>query len=388
MKPNRLSPCLLFVLAASAALGQTDFEPPGGAGVDMSSGRDRETQWEPLMKRAGTPHRARVLVARPLRNQFEAGQPIDFILSMQNVSNMEAFGETVNGDVPLVLIRDESGHPVRRTEEGNRRYGRGWSVIYIAGSELIWSLQPGQAQGKSFSVSRYYVINKPGRYTALFAEAASGGGCVSRPLTFLVVASGTPKPRGNQNGPGEKEQTVGFGPSRPNDKDWSALAALAGKPLEGLALDAFRSPVSTDRFIVSLRRSYNDEREQVPVPMAGLNSGNYWLLVRGPSGQPLPMLRPALEPDIRPGACDSLDARNRSLFRGDAIGAAIPITRWFDMKEPGEYTILVALPSSERKAPAWVAPPVKFRVGDAKEPRKKNFEASNGTPARKDATNK
>jgi hypothetical protein len=230
----------------------------------------------------------------------------------------------------------------------------------------------------SISLTRYYAVRNPGTYKVLIASTAWGETCVAKPVTIRVVEPGTGKPTTKHTAIAEKT-LPDFGPGRPTDKDWPALASLAGTPLQGLALDSRRSPVSPDFVIVSLRLGDGEERHEVPAPMTASKSQNYWILVRGPSGQPVPILETARWSDTLPGVLDSLDARKASLCRGDAIGVAIPITRWFEMKEAGEYTILVALPSSERKAPAWVAPPVKFRVEHANELRKKNVEVPDGT---------
>ena len=47
---------------------------------------------------------------------------------------------------------------------------------------------------------------------------------------------------------------------------------------------------------------------------------------------------------------------------GDGVGAIIPVTDWFDMKKPGQYSVLVSLPSPDGKGPPWVAEPVVVSV--------------------------
>ncbi len=46
------------------------------------------------------------------------------------------------------------------------------------------------------------------------------------------------------------------------------------------------------------------------------------------------------------------------------MGVVIPLKKYFDMAKPGEYWVLVSLPSGAAKGPSeWVAAPIKPRVG-------------------------
>ncbi len=58
-----------------------------------------------------------------------------------------------------------------------------------------------------------------------------------------------------------------------------------------------------------------------------------------------------------------------------AIGAIIPLTKWFDMKRPGDYTVVVTLQAPDEqyhraenghwvpeRGPFWVAEPIKVHV--------------------------
>ena len=40
----------------------------------------------------------------------------------------------------------------------------------------------------------------------------------------------------------------------------------------------------------------------------------------------------------------------------------IPLSNWFDLNTPDDYSILVVLPSNKKGSPPWVAGPVKLRV--------------------------
>jgi hypothetical protein len=318
-----------------------------------------KAQWELFEHCAGKPSRGLVVVARPIRDTFEVGKALELDVSIQNVSNETIRFSQGRVDTPLAMARDEAGNPVPRTDEGRRAYS--W-LAYAIQNKRIRELKPGCARGADFNLDRYYAVKSPGVYTLLVSELVMGG-CIAKPVTIRIVEPGTLRLNA-----GIKEAVPDFGPEKPSDKDWSGLAAVAGRPLEGLVLDACRSPVKPDFVIVSIRRGDDDRTKQVPAPNAASIPAQYWVLIRGPSGRPLPMVDRAIPRNDASGHRDSLDWRNVALSRGDAIGATIPVTRLFDMKRSGEYTILVALPSSQRKAPAWVAAPLKFRVGNANGP--------------------
>jgi hypothetical protein len=50
------------------------------------------------------------------------------------------------------------------------------------------------------------------------------------------------------------------------------------------------------------------------------------------------------------------------LHRGDAMGARIPLKKYFNLTKPGEYWALVSLPSATAGKPDWIAEPVRVRV--------------------------
>jgi hypothetical protein len=43
-------------------------------------------------------------------------------------------------------------------------------------------------------------------------------------------------------------------------------------------------------------------------------------------------------------------------------GALLPVAELFDMREPGEYSVLVWLPSADGRGPPMVAEPVRITV--------------------------
>ena len=51
-----------------------------------------------------------------------------------------------------------------------------------------------------------------------------------------------------------------------------------------------------------------------------------------------------------------------SLVPGDAMGAMVPLRNLSNLNEPGEYSVLVSLPTHFEGEPDWVAEPIKVRV--------------------------
>jgi hypothetical protein len=346
---------------------------------------DRETIWDILVDRAGKPNHGRVLSARGLREEFTLGTHVPFLVITQSVSTIVINWARRRGDDPLILVRDESDKPVARTKKGLRRFGPDWGLNYMIGSDNLAYLEPGCAEGITCDLSEFYVFEKPGTYTAIFAESGCGGGAVSKPVRFRITApsQSSAKVKTTAGGGNKMDAAPRFGSDRPNDKDWRRLAGTAGKAYHSLYLTALRSPVDSSAIIVSLARLDNVQYEAVPkneqqsasgqrelyyqqegivpAPNSALSSQNYWVFVRGPSGRPFTMINHQAEPGPKPPFKPSENPET-DLYIGGAIGAAIPITKWFDMTEPGEYSVLIALPSSEQNGPVWVAEPLKFMV--------------------------
>jgi hypothetical protein len=114
---------------------------------------------------------------------------------------------------------------------------------------------------------------------------------------------------------------------------------------------------------------------------AGRQASDYRVFVLDPDGKPLPLTAfgkadiAAPEPEY-----------GERLRKYCSIGAVIPLTRWFDMNKPGDYTVLVTLKALGEKyhfvkagdgkhylkaangewvhdpGPLWVAKPIKVRV--------------------------
>ena len=108
---------------------------------------------------------------------------------------------------------------------------------------------------------------------------------------------------------------------------------------------------------------------------AGRQPADYRVLVRDPDGRPVP-----LTPYGRQAIAAAARARGSLWKQYAAIGAVIPLAKWFEMTKPGKYTVLVTLKAPDEKyrvldrhgqptplpadqdGPLWVAKPIKVHI--------------------------
>ena len=153
-------------------------------------------------------------------------------------------------------------------------------------------------------------------------------------------------------------------------RDWARSAADAGKPHRDCCLDAFPCTAKEGGPKV-VASSVCVERPWGYIRLPGTDAADYKILVYDASGIPAPRLRPAGPPS---GKLTGTGRDGGLIGIGDAIGAVIPLTEWFDMKKPGRYSVLVSPPSPGSNDPPWVAEPITVTVPNrlhlmAREPR-------------------
>ena len=320
-----------------------------------------ELQWNKLLRRAGVPNNGLLLTARAPAGAVDLAKPINLVLSLQNVSDHRITIAGFRSDLPYAIVRDKQGTIIPFSKEGARRNSSSVLGYYLFSKRDVHVLDPGQANGYVLAIETLCVLDSPGEYDVMAVD--SGLGCVAKPVSFSVTEIANAPQAVWQRAKFQCEDpSHSFGPKSPTNSDWSQLESEAGKPLEGAVLDAIVSPVNPGTLVVSIRGSDLEQNDNISAPNSALSAANYWLLVRDSLGRPVPMRANGLEPKSNSGTCKSLGARRVTLCRGSAIGAAIRLTQLFDMKRPGEYSVLVALPSSDSAGPVWVAAPVQYRV--------------------------
>jgi hypothetical protein len=180
------------------------------------------------------------------------------------------------------------------------------------------------------------------------------------------------------------------------DKEWARLLPTSGQLQRGCVLDAMMSPEEPKNLVASLTclrvsdsASYGtawepgkgkwvqDETADGRADV-GRQAADYRVFVLDPDGKPVALTAFGRETIAAGGP--EFGCR---IEKYAAIGAIIPLTKWFDMKKPGEYTVLVTLKAPEESrrivssdghspyplnghGPLWVAKPIKVRVPAAK----------------------
>ena len=287
------------------------------------------------------------------------------LLSTTNVSTSMATytPDGAGEDLPSVLILKKDGARLRLTPEGRKRY---LDSSLSAGSICSAFIPPGWAAGKVLRLTDFYGLSASDRYTIMacrpdFSTLPTPPGSPNVMVSNTVVFDN--RRLGANSGASNAAQAVAGEHAKPQPKDeWDRFAKLAGNPIERCVLYAMVSPTAHNgsTLIVSLRRvEIGDDRYHFRLD-SGYYQTDYRVLVRGPHGNNLPVIHDA---DFQ----NSLDHRRvaslEPLVPASAVGTWIPLAKWFDMKEPGEYSVLVVLPDRNDKSRAWVAEPIKVRVG-------------------------
>jgi hypothetical protein len=180
-----------------------------------------------------------------------------------------------------------------------------------------------------------------------------------------------------------------------SDKEWTSLISKAGQLHRGCVLDAMMSPEEPTNLVASLTclrvsgsAPYGSEwkpgegrwgfgESSDGRADAGRQPADYHVAVLGPDGTPVTMT-----PFGRQAVAAVVAERCSRLTEYSAIGAVIPLAKWFDLRNRGDYTVLVTLkapdekhrnwvrvrpgypapPRADEEGPLWVAKPIKFRV--------------------------
>jgi hypothetical protein len=174
---------LCVAVAASSLAGEPSQKPTQGSPT-TDWDKDRETEWDSILAGAGKPIDGRYASATVEENPARAGSPIDMILRTKNVGDHVIRFNIDRGSVPLVLVRDAKGKPVRRTAEGMQEFGPDRLFYHSSGSYYNAELAPGKTEERVIRLTDLYVLDAPGVYTVL-AEGPVRG--VAKPVTLRIV---------------------------------------------------------------------------------------------------------------------------------------------------------------------------------------------------------
>jgi hypothetical protein len=331
--------------------------------------KSRDRYWETVLREAGKLKGGLQLSVRPMHGKPGSEERLELFFQVKNVGDRPvAFFQSKYGDMPAVWIRDHRGSPAEMTKEGIEYYRGG------VGGGGTYDLKPGYTWGAMYDLKKHFALESGNTYTLLAAVKEPGPGfeLVASPLKLELQKPGA-APKWESAGVGSKPPP-GKVPKTPGDKEWEELSAKAGRPIMGCVLEAEMSPVSPGKLVVSLCHEDLDTTgarvdpttRGIYIPEIGYMATDYRVLVRDPAGKPVPLTRVSKEPPAKEESHrktpEPYTKMTRHLRFGDGVGALIPLKEWFDMQKPGEYSVLVSLPSSDPSGPVWVAKPIKVTM--------------------------
>jgi hypothetical protein len=314
---------------------------------------EREKQWVPLARQAGSAREGVLLRAWLEPPSPVAGRPARLVLSLVNLGDKPVALENTGwlAPPPAVLARGPTRSLVRLARSGVIFY----SSPRSGSNPITPALAPGHGLGRVLRLDELLQLDKPGTYSVIGAEELRGD------ISGLVVSKVLPLEL-RPSTSADAAEKVGRA-----DKERLEPQAAGGRPCRGCVLEAAPTPVAVGppRVVVTLTRVGDEPGTDYAHPLAtsGADAIDYTVVVRDSSGKRVPLNqrgRAALAAPRRPYQHNSLGRR------GDAVGAVIPLADWFDLAKPGEYSVLASLvlaPWPTPDAPTWVAKPITVKVG-------------------------
>ena len=288
-----------------------------------------------------------------------SSEEVDVLLSLKNEANVEAngprgrLGAALGTPDPIILLRDAAGHAVPANESIR---GVGAHV----GFPFSLALAPGASTpGDRFPLSLVYDLRPGAKYTLLAAASPYYGQpgapiAVANPLTFSVPTAAdqwaAPAGKPSVAPPQDVVATV--------PQTWESLSRFAGKEFEGLQLEAkagvqAAKPGEATTLSVVLR----DRGNELILVKKWKGESDYEILIRDAAGKDISLTEKGKR-FFETG--DQLDTRE--LKPGEAISATLPLSELFDLKTPGQYTVLASLPVLGDVDAVLTASPIKLEI--------------------------
>jgi hypothetical protein len=329
--------------------------------------RDRNDQWDRLLKEAGKVKGGFSLVVRLSQEPVAVGEKIELEYCRKNVTELPSvISWTRHSAQPqLILVRDDRGKPVRLTAEGFSRI----STMSPLSSSSTAMEGPGDGSTSSYLLSADFAFEQPGKYTVLATYSGGRGGTVvARPLVFTLgekSATGTRKP--SVATPNKTAPTRVANPAPGTAEEWNSLLARAGTPYNACRLEGVISPYSPSavHLVLSVtcvqdvyvRRSWFDNHGAGCTVRAGTVPSNYRILIRDSAGKAVPLTSFGQEFFQRREKEIPVD-----LLLGCSVGTWLPLDELFCLKSDEEYTVLAVIPEKTGALTGLVSSPLKIRV--------------------------
>jgi hypothetical protein len=323
---------------------------------------DYINQWDSLLQKAGQSSQGLVVETRFCN--IKAGKAPSMLLSVRHLGVQPiTISEGACDQNPIVLIRDARGRSARMTTPGERFHAP--NVLW-GGSVWTTTLWPGGAcQGQLISLADNFVLSESGTYTLLAVKSGWGtkGDLISKPIQFTISQADASE--GEAQSGAAVPDSRGLLNMRREDKEeeWSRLESKAGRPQYGRILEADISPIIPNavHLIASLINLNGYDTQDITPFQAG-TATEYRVVVRDPAGRMI-----AANEAARMASAIDMRLNNGGSFnvgQGNGNGVIIPLAKWFNMRLPGEYTVLVSLPTQQEGEPVWVAKPIKVKVDE------------------------
>ncbi len=140
--------------------------------------------------------------------------------------------------------------------------------------------------------------------------------------------------------------------ARPKKQDdYATLSRFAGKPFEGLLLNASAKAPS------DMKLSLVNQSNTPICVKKWEGAAGYNVQVRGPDGKPASMTEKGKSLFDGGSAIETRDLKPK-----ETIEKLIPLAELFDMKTPGEYAVLASLPVVGDVDAVLTAAPLKIRI--------------------------
>ncbi len=296
-----------------------------------------------------------------LDNSIQHGYAAYLQMQLKDQSHTASYGDWRLAD-KTILIRDSRGKAVLPSNKGMPHDSvelwcqAPWEIRL---PEQITAAENGktlpEVKEAWYPLTDAYTLRSGCRYTIISALNLSGNVkslIVSKPVTFAMPIPCVPydDPRtkkGASDIPAKASQ-----PTEPDfDLRWKEALRFAGKPFDGLALRATVDKPTQVKIVLC-----NISKNPILVKK-WKGESDYDLLVRGPSGNPVAMTEKGKNFFQSSRLLDI-----RKLTENGTIEASLPIRELFDMRAPGEYTVLASVPVVGDVDAVLTATPVKMQV--------------------------
>ncbi len=188
-------------------------------------------------------------------------------------------------------------------------------------------------------------------HTEDFAKAKDFSALVvAKPVTFSVPGGESSVPSGRSSS-NSATRSVSAKPFTFDEK-WEQASRFAGKPFEGLLLDAVSGKPT------ELKAALHNRSDKTILVKKWKGDSDYEILVRDLAGNPVGLTDKGKK-FFQSGELLEI----RRLEPGETVNASLPLADLFAMRDPGEYTVLVSLPVLGDVDAVLTAKPVKVRIG-------------------------